>query len=330
MATSCESERSSAYSEDLRWRIIYQVKALSKGCREVALSLNIDTSTVRRISELFDHTGDVSPKPHPSTNPGTARLTEIDKFLILEVSVNKPGIYLREIQQYLHAQTGTEVDVSTICRFLHASGFTRQKLVITAKQRSELLRAQYQIDMQVYSGHPELLVFIDETGADNRDCMRRFGYSLCGKPARAQKLLWRGNRVSAIVAMSQTGVLDCHVTTGTVDADVFDHFVRDSLSTVVQAFDGVNPNSVIVLDNASIHHVDKVVQSLKNTGVMVHFLPPYCPDLNPVEEAFSKVKSILKSNEGAMDYLDTKTAVLTAINSITEHDCKQWIMHAGY
>ena len=121
MATSCESERSSAYSEDLRWRIIYQVKALSKGCREeVALSLNIDTSTVRRISELFDHTGDVSPKPHPSTNPGTARLTEIDKFLILEVSVNKPGIYLCEIQQYLHAQTGTEVDVSTICRLILA------------------------------------------------------------------------------------------------------------------------------------------------------------------------------------------------------------------
>ena len=85
--------------------------------------------------------------------------------------------------------------------------------------------------------------------------------------------------------------------------------------------------SVTVLDNASIHHVDKVVQTLKNTGVMVHFLPPYCPDLNPVEEAFSKVKSILKSNEGAMDYLDTKTAVLTAI---TEYDCKQWIMHAGY
>ena len=100
-------------------------------------------------------------------------------------------------------------------------------------------------------------------------------------------------------------------------------------STVVQAFDGVNSNSVIVLDNASIYHVDQVVQSLKNTGVMVHFLPTYCPDWNPVE-AFSKVKSILKSNEGAMEYLDTKTAVLTAINSITEHDCKQWTMHAGY
>ena len=96
---------------------------------------------------------------------------------------------------------------------------------------------------------------------------------------------------------------------------------------MVQTFDGVNPNSVVILDNTSIHHVDQVVQSLKDTGVMVHFLPPYCP-----EEALSKVKSFLKSNEGIMDYLDAKTAVVTAINSITltEHDCKQWIKHAGY
>ena len=61
-----------------------------------------------------------------------------------------------------------------------------------------------------------------------------------------------------------------------------------------------------------------------------YFLPPYCPDLNPVEEAFPKVKSFLKSNEGIMDYLDAKIAVLTAINSITDYDCKQWIKHAGY
>ena len=91
------------------------------------------------------------------------------------------GIYLCEIQQYLHTQTRTEVDIGTIlCHFLHASGFTQQKLASTAKQRSELLRAQYLIKMQVYLGHPELLVFIDETGADNQDYMRRFGYSLCG------------------------------------------------------------------------------------------------------------------------------------------------------
>ena len=53
--------------------------------------------------------------------------------------------------------------------------------------------------MTVYTGHPELFVFIDETGSDRRDCMR---YSLRGKPAVSDKLLWRGQRASAIYAKS--------------------------------------------------------------------------------------------------------------------------------
>lgn len=124
--------------------------------------------------------------------------------------------------------------------------------------------------------------------------------------------------------------LDCYITTGSVDADVFEEFIDHSLSHVVQPFNGTNENSVVVLDNASIHHVDHVEQSIRNTGAMIHFLPPYSPDLNAVEEAFSKLKSVLKSNEEAMDYMDAETAVLTAINSITTEDCAQWVQHAGY
>ena len=67
---------------------------------------------VYRITGLFDRMGNASPKAH-SANPGTAKLTENDKFLILELAINKPGIYLREIQEQLHSETGTEVDMST-------------------------------------------------------------------------------------------------------------------------------------------------------------------------------------------------------------------------
>lgn len=55
-------------------------------------------------------------------------------------------------------------------------------MVITAQQRSELLRFKYLTDMTVYVGHPDLFIFVDETGADGRDCMRKFGYSLRGNP----------------------------------------------------------------------------------------------------------------------------------------------------
>ena len=208
MVTSCEPKRTKAYSEDIRWRMVYQLKLLGKTYSEIASNLNVDASTVYRIISLFDTTGDVRPKQYPS-NTGTVRLTDIDKFIILVLVVDKPGIYLREIQQQLAQDAGTEVDTSTICRFLHSSGFTRQKLVITAKQRSDELRAEYMSDMTVYLGHPEFLVFVDETGTDRRDYMRRFGYSMRGKPARTQKLLWRGERNSHFCSVPywDTGLL---------------------------------------------------------------------------------------------------------------------------
>ena len=326
---SCEETRTKAYAADLRWRMVYQARVQEKTYREIAANLNVDQSTVCRTVALFDETGGVSLKEYPS-NLGTAKLTEIDKLLILELVLEKPGIYLREIQQELVHETGTVVDLSTVCRFLHTSGFSRQKLQITAKQRSDALRAEYLIDMQIYKGHPEFFVFIDETGADRRDCMRRFGYSLRGKPARAQKLLWRGQHVSTIAAISTTGLLDCYTTSGSVNGPKFEEFVEQFLAPVINPFDGVNPNSVVVLDNVSIHHVDRVVQAIQTKGAMVHFLPPYCPDLNPIEESFSKVKSVLKANEEALFNMDTETAVLTAFNTITPHDCMQWIKHAGY
>ena len=75
--------------------------------------------------------------------------------------------------------------------------------------------------MSVFRGHPEIMVFIDETGSDRRDCMRPFSYSLRGRSAVCQKLLIQGEHVSAIAAMSCDGLLDLCTVTGSVDAEKF-------------------------------------------------------------------------------------------------------------
>ena len=154
----------------------------------------MDKSTVSRIVVLFNETGTVSKRQYPDSHSASHRkLTEVDKLMIIEIALDKPGIYLGEIKQCLLEEHGTDVSVSTICKYLYnEAGFTRQKMIITAKQRSEVLRLEYITDMCVYVGHPDLFVFVDETGADGRDRMRRFGYSLRGKPAVANKLLFRG------------------------------------------------------------------------------------------------------------------------------------------
>ena len=91
-----------------------------------------------------------------------------------------------------------------------------------ALQRCDELRVQYMQDMSIYS--KDMFIFADETGADRRNSMRRFGYSLRGK--RDQRLLVRGKRLSAISAIATNGVLDCHIVEGNVNADVFEEVVE--------------------------------------------------------------------------------------------------------
>ena len=96
-----------------------------------------------------------------------------------------------------------EVNVSTICRFLHMNGFTRKKLQKVALQQDKFLREQYISDVFVYS--KDMLVFVDETGANRRNTLRKYGYSLRSK---TPELLIRGERVSAVACMSCEGLLD--------------------------------------------------------------------------------------------------------------------------
>ena len=327
--TSCEDHRTRAYEEDLRWRMVYQVQSLHKTYREVGESLNVDPATVLRINVLFESTGVVTKKKYPP-NKGTQKLTDIDKLLCLELAIDRPGIYLGEIRQELIGQTGTDVNESTICRFLHASGFTRQKMITTAMQRSDLLRCEYLCDISIYQGHPELFVFVDETGADRRDTLRKYAYSVRGLPAIVSKFMARGQRVSAIVGISCDGVLDFITSKSTNTSVSFQHYVHKALLPHLQPFNGVNARSVVVLDNASIHHTSPVVNSIQSTGALVQFLPPYSPDLNPIEMAFAKVKSVMKANETIWNDFDIEIRVTAALNTITKSDCEGWIAHCGY
>ena len=84
------------------------------------------------------------------------------------------------------------------------------------------------------------------------------------------------------------------------------------------------------MDNCSIHHIDEVTELIQQTGALVHWLPPYSPDYNPIEEAFSKTKSMMKAMEVEMQVLqDIETIVYAAFSTITPSDCRGWIADSG-
>ena len=82
-------------------------------------------------------------------------------------------------------------------------------------------------DVCIYS--PDMLVFIDETGADLRNAIRKYGYSQRERPLKNHTMLVRGERVSAVACMSTAGLLDVMTVTGTADADTFYKFVHTHL-----------------------------------------------------------------------------------------------------
>lgn len=143
-----------------------------------------------------------------------------------------------------------------------------------------------------------------------------------------RRLLVKGKRVSCIAAIACDGL---EATTTTVNAEIFFDFVRGSLIPNMLPFDGSSPRSVAVMDNCSIHHADSVKKLFQQAGILLIFLPPYSPDLNPIELAFAKVKRSLKENDELLQFApDPLPIIRAAFNTITETDCNHWSVHCGY
>lgn len=326
MSYSCQSSRSSAYSDDLRWRIIWQRFALDLHPPQIANNLNIDVSTVYRISNKFKDCGQVSKRIYPKGR-SYRKITSSLEVVILYLVLSRPGIYLREIAHELQTVYGASIHESTICKFLHKIGFSHQRLRIAALQRDYIVRETYSFDISILS--TDMFLFIDETGSDRRDAIRKMGYSLRGKPLVSQRLLIRGHHLSAIAIMSAFGMQDVGVYKEAVDANILYEFFEKSLLPILMPFNGTNPHSIVIMDNCTIHHVTEIKHMIEDVGAMVIFLPPYSPDFNPIEECFSKVKNIIKSIDD-MPGIDYEAIILTAFTHITVQDCINWIKHAGY
>jgi transposase len=315
-----------AFSTDLRWRAVWLYLAHDLDVAEISQCLSVSQSSVYRYIELFQQTGDVKPRSYRHGPPKL--LGDLEQLVLLRLILNNPGIYLGEIQATLVSKFGVTIDVSTICRTLKFMGCTRQVIQRVALQRSDDQRAKFVAEVSRYD--PSMLIWIDESGCDRRNCMRKRGYSLRGMTPKDHRLMVRDTRYSAIPVMSLDGVHDVYLAEGNVNGDKFATFVRSCLLPVLQPFNYTNPHSVVILDNASIHHVEEISDIIEDeAGARLLFLPPYSPDLNPLEEFFSKVKGIMKTCDGLFQASSMPRALLTlAFGMVSKEDCYSYSAHA--
>jgi len=121
--------------------------------------------------------------------------------------------------------------------------------------------------------------------------------------------------------MSLDGIHDVQITEGTTNRDKFVESVQNCLVPILQPFNGINAWSVVVMDNARIHHVDEVTDLIETqTNARLCFLPPYSPNLMPAEQVFSKVKTIIKEDTH-LNQMIPRFTITMAFTIISQEDC---------
>ena len=326
---SAEPGRKKAYQEDLRWRIVYQKIALNYNFCKIAKHLNVSTATAYRVYKLFSDSGNVDRKTRGDSVLRT-KLDHHDELFVIVTVLENPSIYIEEVCKIIQSNLGKDVSTATICRLMRRYGITRKKIRQVAKQRCDRLRGAFMAQCFLFRSR-NMFVWVDETGSDKRDNIRKYGYALRGVTPTYKRLLARGQRINAIAAISSEGVVATELITGTVNGDRFYDFLRGTLIPLMLPFNGINSHSVLIMDNCAVHHASKVRQLVQSAGIVSLFLPPYSPDLNPIEEAFSNVKKYLRKHDELLQAVQDPTDVIkAAFDSITAEQCTAWISHSGY
>jgi transposase len=201
----------------------------------------------------------------------------------------KPGLYVDEMAIFLWDEFRVQVTSSSLKRALASVGWSKKVARQRAMEQNADLRDFYLHNLSDFRSYH--LVYVDESGCDKRIGFRRTGWSPAGTTPLQVSKFHRDQRYQILPAYTQDGVVFSRVFQGSTDATVFEDFIKQLLRHCGK---WPEPKSVLVMDNASFHHSERIKEICTNAGVKLVYLPPYSPDLNPIEEFFSELKAFIR------------------------------------
>ena len=199
-------------------------------------------------------------------------------------------------------------------------------------ERNEEDREVFQRNVRVHF-RPEHFVFADESHFNRLTLRRSYAWSKRGERASRHEFQFRGAKYSILPALSLNGVLHLEVVKNVVTGAIFRRFIEGLLPLMNR---WPLPNSVLIVDNASIHKVAGIRELVEERGMLLMFLPSYSPDLNPIELAFSSIKAWLRANrnrvnqEMAGEDGTVYNVLWQAVYSVTPEKARGWYKHCGY
>jgi transposase len=183
------------------------------------------------------------------------------------------------------------------------------------KARAQYREASQGLDL-------ERLKFVNESGV-NLALTRLFGRAPKGERVVDSVPKNYGDNVTLLGALSLAGVEALMTVNGATDGEVFLTFVREMLAPTLEAGD------VVIWDNLGAHRSVAVREAVEARGARLVFLPPYSPDMNPIERCWSKIKAFLRAAK-ARSREALEAAIKQALATVTESDARAWFAHCGY
>jgi transposase len=192
---------------------------------------------------------------------------------------------------------------------------------VGALERDEWRRAAWKVTV-AGTLDTRSLVFVDEMGT-NVSLSPIYGWSRKGERAYCSVPRNRGKNTTVLASMSVEGMGPSLAVEGATNANVFETYVERVLAPTLRE------GQVVIMDNLSAHKGERIRELIEGRGCELLYLPSYSPDLNPIEEAFSKIKNLLRKAE-ARSREALLEAIGTAISAITDQDARGFFEHCGY
>ena len=307
------------FSGDLRERIVAAVQA-GRSRHEVAGIFGVSVSCVIKLMQRFSALGHCRPEKFG----GYKRpILEEHEDTVRALIRARPDLTISELQQELTG-AGIKVGRSSVGRFVERLKLTYKKKTLRAseQQRPDVAAAREAWSETQKSLDPRRLVFIDETWAST-NMAPRYGRCEKGKRLIAHVPFGHWKTTTLIAALRHDGLTAPCVFDGPVNGEKFRAYVEQILVPTLE------PGDLVLMDNLNSHKVAGVSQAIEAAGAERRFLPPYSPDMDPIEQVFAKVKNTLrKMAQRTVDAL--WNAVGIAIDEVSPTECINYFQNAGY
>ena len=182
-------------------------------------------------------------------------------------------------------------------------------------EREDWFEGQLELD-------PDALVFIDETAATTA-MERRYGRAPRGERCRVAVPQGHWKTMTVTAALRTCGLVATALFDGATNGERFRAYVTEILVPALK------PGDTVIMDNLGAHKVAGVREAIEAAGARLLYLPPYSPDFNPIEQAFAKLKALLRS-AAARTIAELKQAVRRAFEAFTPDECRNYLAAAGY